>query len=370
MAIIVNSYPPRLGGLESHVIQLATELKSAGARVLVICLAEKASDTLEAGVRVIRLKMHFPIASVISFPAFGTTRRLSRLLVNEDINLVSTHTRFFPMSYVGLRAAASRRIPVIHTEHGAGFVKNPSNMIQMFSRLVDLTFGRFVLRGAAQVLAVSEQSAQFVSYLAGIDARVFPNALQMENWPRSGDSPTLNGIAFLGRLVPGKGWETVIDVAAELIKVRGFDDLVVHILGDGPDADAVIARVRLRGIEQSVQIHGHAQLEEVRDALRRSVLVNPSELAEGFQVTLLEAVAAGAQIVSYPVPSVPPLLADGGPVRLVSRESFDNLVDSVQDALRNPMPPMSRAVLEARWSWRIRSREYLALARRVTTPRQ
>ncbi|MEB0201769.1 glycosyltransferase family 4 protein [Cryobacterium sp. 5I3] len=369
VAIVVNSYPPRLGGLESHVFQLASELVKAGAHVLVVCLSTSASDTVEQGVRVVRLRMHFPIESIISFPALGTTRRLSRLLTEERISVVSTHTRFFPMSWVGVDAAVRSRIPIIHTEHGAGFVRVRSASIQFFARLVDLTLGRRALRRADRVLAVSAQSAQFVTRLSGVDSTVFPNALQLEFWPPTQKTQPPNGIAFLGRLVGGKGWETVIDVAVELITKRGFDDLVVHVLGDGPESELLRLYVQASGIASSVQIHGHAHVATIRSALERSVLVNPSELAEGFQVTLLEAVASGAQVVSYPVPSIAPLLADGGPMRQVEVDSFDALVECVADALRNPLPPMPRGTLESRWSWRVRSHEYLDIAQSVIAAR-
>ncbi|MEB0292684.1 hypothetical protein QN351_19510, partial [Cryobacterium sp. 10C2] len=82
-----------------------------------------------------------------------------------------------------------------------------------------------------------------------------------------------NGIAFLGRLVGGKGWETVIDVAVELITKRGFDDLVVHVLGDGPESELLRLYVQASGIASSVQIHGHAHVATIRSALERSVLV-------------------------------------------------------------------------------------------------
>ncbi|TFB91267.1 glycosyltransferase family 1 protein [Cryobacterium algoricola] len=359
VAIVVNSYPPRLGGLESHVFQLATALAVAGTHVTVVTLAPRESDTHEDGIRVIRLRMHWPIASVISFPGWGSGRRLARMLADEGVTVVSTHTRFFPMSWVGLRIARRNHIPVIHTEHGAGYVRSPSRLIQIASRSIDWTFGRAVLRGATRVLAVSEPVGTFVSTLAGVPSSVFYNALRLEDWPRGETGGRPAGIAFLGRLVGGKGWEIFIDVAAELILNRGFEDLAVHILGDGPDQDAVRARILSRGIERSVRLHGHAGVETIRTVLSDSVLVNPSQLAEGFQITLLEAAAAGAQIVSYPVPSTLPLLADGAPVRVVTATSLESLTDAVVDALQNPLPGMKRGVLEAHWSWRARAAEYL-----------
>jgi glycosyltransferase involved in cell wall biosynthesis len=361
VALIVNSYPPRLGGLESHVFRLANELTKLGVGVLVVCLADEASDTIESGVRVIRLRMHVPIASVISFPAWGTGRRLGRLLRTAGVTVVSTHTRFFPMSYVGMRAARRAGIPVIHTEHGAGFVNSPSFVIRVASRLVDLSMGRVVLGRANQVLAVSRPVADFVRRLANVDSIIFHNALQLDDWMPAGDRHSPAGIVYLGRIVGGKGWEEFVDLAADLIRNRGFGTLPVHILGDGPDFSALRDRIRSLGIEESVFLHGQSDVATIRTVLHGSVLVNPSRLAEGFQITLLEAAAAGAQIVSFPVPSVGPLLLDGAPIREVARGSSTGLADAVAEALLNPLPPMNAGNLEAHWSWPTRANEYLLI---------
>ena len=56
--------------------------------------------------------------------------------------MVSTHTRFFPMSFVGARAAQKAGIPYIHTEHGSNFVNNSNPIIAIGSRVVDLSLGR------------------------------------------------------------------------------------------------------------------------------------------------------------------------------------------------------------------------------------
>lgn len=141
---------------------------------------------------------------------------------------------------------------VVDTEHGAGFVKSPSRTIQLASRIVDLKFGRAVLRNATRVLAVSEPVTRFVGVLAGVKAEVFHNALRMEEWPVVAPNRALTGIAFLARLVGGKGREDFIDLAADLINEHGFDTLSVRILGDGPDLPVLKARIGSRGIEKFV----------------------------------------------------------------------------------------------------------------------
>ena len=173
IAFIVNSYPPRLGGLESHIYHLSVSLAQLGHEVFVLTISDKPGHRQEEGVDIRTDRRHFPIADIISFPALGATRAIARFLREHRIDVVSVHTRFFPMSFVGVRAAHQAGIPVIHTEHGSGFVASSSPIIAPASRAVDVTMGRYVLRHADRVLGVSEQAAAFASRLGGVHADVF-----------------------------------------------------------------------------------------------------------------------------------------------------------------------------------------------------
>ena len=115
IAFIVNSYPPRLGGLESHIYHLSVSLAQLGHEVYVLTISDKPGHRQEEGVDIRTDRRHFPIADIISFPALGATRAIARFLREHRIDVVSVHTRFFPMSFVGVRAAHQAGIPVIHT---------------------------------------------------------------------------------------------------------------------------------------------------------------------------------------------------------------------------------------------------------------
>lgn len=365
---VVNNYPPHLGGVEQHVQQLATCLVADGQKATVVTLAAQASDTLENGVRVIRLRSHFPIASVISFPGLGSGRSLAKRLTSEGITVVSTHTRFFPMSFVGIRLARKLKLPSIHTEHGAGPVKSPSPLIASAARVVDLVMGRHILRRASAVLSVSDEVAHFVADLSGRASTVFLNAINAEDWLRPGQREGQSGgpakLSYLGRLVPGKGWDTFLDLAAAVASRPEYQDVRIEVLGDGPDMAEVLARVKRYGLEAQTTVHGHANAAVIREALTGSVLVNATELAEGFQITLIEAAAVGCQIVSYPAPGITPLLADGAPVRVVPDRSPAKLLAAVFEALKDPLPAMDGNLL-SRWGWPIRAAEYRGIVEDV-----
>jgi len=364
---IVNNYAPRVGGVETHVANLARELVLAGHRATVVSLDSTTGDAMENGVRVVRLRAHLPVAGVISFPALGTGRKLARKFASDDVTIVSTHTRFFPMSIVGVMVAEKLSVPAIHTEHGAGFVQTPSKTISVLSRLVDVTLGRLVLRRARAVLAVSEEVASFVDRLSGVTAQIFHNAINIADWkPTTAEVEAAvevsRKLTFLSRIVPGKGWDEFLDVAAAIHAEPRFSDVKFEIIGDGSDMPKLRERVIELGLGGFAVIHGFAGIETIRPALRGAILVNPTRLAEGFQLTLIEAAIAGSQIVSYPAPGLSPLSASAAPVWAVAEKTTDALIRAVTEALDVPLPPFSLQAA-AQWTWASRAGEYAKIAR-------
>ncbi|MDO5496001.1 MAG: glycosyltransferase family 4 protein, partial [bacterium] len=155
IAFVVNNYPPRSGGVEFHVAALARHLTGRGHEVTVVTLAERPSVTTEDGIHVIRLRERLRIGDVLGFPPPGTARRLRQMFRARGIELVSVHTRFFPLTWLGVDAARATGIPVILTEHGSDHVSSDSRLISSAARGVDQTLGRRALKRADQVLAVS-----------------------------------------------------------------------------------------------------------------------------------------------------------------------------------------------------------------------
>ncbi len=357
VAFVVNNYPPRVGGLENHVAALARRLAENGHDVVVHTLSEtNHGASIEHGVRVVRWPELFQIGGLLGFPTPRAARAIVRA-VRADADAISVHTRFFPLTWLGV-FAAGRRIPVVHTEHGSDHVASPSRMIRWGSRLVDVTLGRWSLRRAGQVVGVSDEVVAFVARLAGVRARVFFNAIEMPV-VTAGEIEPRRHLVFVGRMVPGKGWEDFLDA------VRAQDaDVTGEVLGDGSDLPAVHARVAELGLEQRVGVRGRVPPSDVFAALAGAILVNPTRLSEGFQTTLLEALAVGARVVTYPVPGVDVLTADGAPLHVVDADP-SALAAGVRQALVDAAEAWPRERVAA-WTWPVRAREYEKLLAAVT----
>lgn len=355
VACFINNYLPRIGGVELHVHALARHLVAAGHRVTVVTLAPTAGDSVEDGIRVIRLKESTRIGDVLAFPTPPASVEIGRFLAQHDVDLVAVHTRFFPMTWLGGLAGRREHVPVVLTEHGSDYVASGPWFVRAAARLVDRTLGRYSHRHADAVLAVSEDVARFVRRLSGVEAELFYNAIEL--LPSQARPARPSELVFVGRLVAGKGWRTFLETV-DALRAQGFD---VHgtVLGCGPDEHD--AR---RLASDAVQVIGRVRPEEVAGYLSGATLVNPTTLSEGFQTTLLEALAAGGRVVSYRVPGAQALVDDGAPVTITATRDLAALVESVASVLGNPEPAYPRDKLE-KWSWDARSRQFTAIAERL-----
>lgn len=365
IAFIVNNYPPRMGGVEIHVSSLAKELVARGNEVVVFTLASRPDEVVVGGVEVVFLREYLRVGGVLGFPKILTKRHLRKQLRSRDIQVISTHTRFFPLSYLGTRLGRSLGIPVIHTEHGSDFVTSPSWLIRAASKLVDFTMGRYVLRKATKVLGVSQEVVDFVRRLSGAHADLFFNAVHL---PTKQPEPNAlsNRLVFVGRIVTGKGWQLALDVAQRIHASHAVPDFEAVFLGDGNEVTHLQELVSTIDNNGWLKVLGRVSSQEVSVWLHGSVLVNPTTLSEGFQTTLLEALANGASIVTYPVPGAELLASEGAPVSIVRTEGISEWVNTVGGELHSRSRPVSRHFLES-WAWPRRAAQYEVICRDVLT---
>ncbi len=356
---VVNNYPPHLGGVQLHVQHLARGLVEQGAQASVVTLERRASGVEEddAGVRVIRLPSRFPVGEILSFPLLSTASRVEQWARVNGVTAISTHTRFFPMSALGVGIARRLRIPSIHTEHGSDFVRTGTVVLDVAARAYDLMIGRQTLRRATRILAVSKQSGDFVARLSGRPAETFHNAIELSRFLAVRDhghaSPRL---VFVGRLVPGKGWKEVLDVYRQLLPE--FPELELDFVGDGPQMEA--ARRARRDLPRA-RVQGRVDPDQVPRFLAGAVLINPTTLSEGFQTVLIEALAAGGQVVTYDVPGARELRELGPQTEIVGR-SLAALTQATRRALVSDCQPLAASDL-APWDWARQTTRYAQIVR-------
>ena len=176
--------------------------------------------------------------------------------------------------------------------------------------------------------------------------------------------------AFVGRLVPYKGADIMIEAASEFVK-KG--QLRLHVVGDGPQMQELVRLVDRLKLAACVTFHGWLSHVEAQALLRTcDVMILPSIREFGGGV-VIEAMAQG----------VTPIVADyGGPSELVDAstgikvafEDRASLINGVRDAIRHVvespdlLPVLGRAAREkvaANLTWQAKARQILEVYQAV-----
>jgi glycosyltransferase involved in cell wall biosynthesis len=353
---VVNNYPPSQGGVQTHVASLAESLASVGNSCIVVTIGSPSNDQMINGVRVVTIAGYLRVGNVLSFPRLGTAKTLRSLISDEEIDCVSVHTRFFPMTWLGVDAAKEEGCVSILTEHGSGFVKGIPFLIKLLSWAVDVSLGRRALRRATLRLAISSSAQNFVRQLSGMESTVFHNAILTHTWIPN-RFVAHSRLIFIGRIVNGKGWKDAVNV---FNAIAAEDPLLeLEIFGSGPEMGKMVSAVAQSPFSQRMHIRGPQPSALVARALAGSVLLNPTMLAEGFQTTLIEAFVSGARVVTYPTPGIVELKNSGASIWVA--DDVGTLVECTRLALASPsIRPSDREILT--WDWSLRSAQFAEIA--------
>lgn len=274
------------------------------------------------------------------------------------LRLEYLHHGNYPILGVMLAACLQRkRISYVHV-YGATY---PAVRALVANRLLGIrfslsTFVDFDYVTPYHMLAPKVQAARFVvtctEYCRRQLSRRFPEAASKlrvlhhalrhdyaEGKPfraRDGSSR----LVYVGRFVPKKGLETLIEACA-ILRARGVET-TCHLYGKGetqPELARLIARHHLEPIVRFEGVIPNEALYQVMN--QDDVFVSPSRYMadgerDGIPVTLLEAMAAGITVVSTPVSGIPELVTDGVNGYLVPENDPAALAERLESLIRVP----------------------------------
>src|SRR5205814_447442 len=121
-------------------------------------------------------------------------------------------------------------------------------------------------------------------------------------------------------------------------------DVVLVVLGEGPERSSLSTLARERGVESRVFLPG--RVPDVTAWLRRADVYAQPARWEGFGLAVLEAMLAGLPVVATNVSSLPELVRDAG--ILVSPDDPSALATAVNSLLADPADFGERGLARAR----------------------
>jgi glycosyltransferase involved in cell wall biosynthesis len=207
---------------------------------------------------------------------------------------------------------------------------------------------------AAAVAVVAQRLASALEPVAnGRTIAVLPDGVDLERF-RPGDRDAARRalgldrsarlVGYVGRLVPGKGIETLVEALPELDGVR------LALVGGGPLAEPMIARARALGVAELLTVAGEVAHDDVPLWMQAADVIALPSVAEGFPNSVREALACGRPVVATPVGDLPRVLTpEVG--RLVPVGDRAALVRALDEALATTWDPSAIRARVATMSW-------------------
>jgi glycosyltransferase involved in cell wall biosynthesis len=336
------------GGQNVHVEALSRALARAGHDVTVYTRRDSADlpDQVRTADGVVVDHLHAgppePLPKDDLLPVLGelSTSLFARLAAAPP-DLV--HAHFWMSGLAALAATRELDVPVVQTFHALGVTKRRFQGRQDTSPPVRIRMERALARDVERIVATSTDEVSELLRIGAVRNRitVVPSGVDIEQFgpdgpvAEKGHRPRL---LCIGRLVPRKGFDTVIRALAAV------PDAELVIAG-GPDADGLAAdpeAARLTrlaqqfGVADRVRLVGAVARPDVPALLRSADLVVCTPWYEPFGIVPLEAMACGVPVVATAVGGFLDTVVDGATGRLVPPRAPDRLAAAIRKLLAEP----------------------------------
>jgi len=325
------------GGMNVYVVALARQLALRGTQVEVFTRATSSASPPHAAIA-----EGVTVRSIVAGPFEGLakedlpaqlcamTRGLMRVEASQERGYFDlVHSHYWLSGQVGSLAAERWGVPLVHSMHTMGKVKNAAladgdtpepaarligeeQVVELADRLVANTTAE-----ARQLVSLYDAAPERVAVVPpGVDLEVFSPGSRAGARARLGVDPDAELLVFAGRIQPLKGPEVLLRAAALLRQSPGVSRLQVAVIG-GPSGSGLAHPLALQklaaalGIADQVRFIAPLTQPELADWYRAADLAVVPSYNESFGLVALEAQACGTPVVAANVGGLPTAVADG-----------------------------------------------------------
>lgn len=295
--IVVHHYPPHITGVGMVAYNQAKHLVSLGYKVTIVTssTAENEKSSIVDGVNVIRINaLNFTETKWGSpFPIFSPRVITTLIRTVKEADVVHVHDAFYISSFVGTLCAWWYKKPVVLTQHVA-MIAHPSKIVMAIEKIVYATTGALICYLSNSICLYNDRVREFILekgvskskiklMLNSVDTELFHPVNEEEKnlqKVKFGLNLEKKAVLFVGRLVPKKGFDKLLQAKSPLYQLvfAGCDCV------NRNDKDLVFlgkfSQKELAGVYQAADI-----------------FVLPSE-SEGFPLSVQEAMASGLPVIT------------------------------------------------------------------------
>lgn len=308
VALLSDCYPPRTGGIESQVSDLAAQLVKAGHEVEVFTATAGADGSSAGaieqlgGVRVHR--MSTPLTGGLPVNPFAPPE-VRRRLAAGGFDVAHVH--------LGVVSPFAWDMADVTTDLGLPTALTWHCVLDRAARPLGPMVRRWAQRGAV-LSAVSGFAAEGVHRAAkGEPVAVLPNGIDPGAWPVGGLRRVQRPVRVVtaSRLAPRKRVGALLKIAARAQERLGPGAMTLDVYGDGSLRPWLEARVDALGLGDVVALRGRVGRDDLARAWAGAdVYLSPTRL-EAFGIAALEARTVGLPVIARGDSGVREVVTDG-----------------------------------------------------------
>jgi glycosyltransferase involved in cell wall biosynthesis len=349
-------YPPHIGGVENHVMELTKALirKDNDLQVLTSNIPKNGyNDCIK-----FKAKEIFPHYVPLIFG-------LSKIKF-MDADIFHSHC---PPPFFSKAICKANKKPHVITYHfdikipkKAGNIRIPMWLGECVERYYAQHYALKVLDDCDAIIVTGKSYAETSPILHeflfkchvipnGIDIRKFDAAIRTLNVRRA------KNVLFVGRLVLPKGVDYLIRAMPAVLK--GVPEAKLVIVGEGEEQKNLAVLVKNLALEDKVEFRGYVKFKElVKSYLEASVFVLPSfTRLENFGIVMLEAMACRTPVIASDIPGVKENITKDNGLLFPPRD-VDSLADSIitiisDDEKVKRMGEAGRKLVEEKYDWNV-----------------
>ncbi|WP_180969075.1 glycosyltransferase family 4 protein [Microbacterium aurantiacum] len=295
IALISSSFAPHVGGVETHVAQVAIELHARGHAVEVWTVDRGMWSSRSFPVPVRYLPTPLPARSLDGL--FHTVWSVPRAWREWR----RTHARFRPdvlsvqcFGPNGIYASALHRVfatPLVVSSHGEtlGDDNGVYARSALLRRSLRTAVGQASAVTAPSTYVLDDLSARFG--LAG--GTVVPNGVDLSIGIVDPELPRQRLVLAVGRLGRMKGFDLLIEAFAR----AELDGVRLEIIGDGPERVRLQQQIVALGLTEAITLVGEKDAAAVARRIGDAAVVAVPSRSESFGIVALEAWRGGSALV-------------------------------------------------------------------------
>ncbi|NLJ81111.1 MAG: glycosyltransferase family 4 protein [Firmicutes bacterium] len=277
------------------------------------------------------------LADGLSFSQdYAAARRLRRILKREKAQIVHAH---------GLKAALITA-SALRFFRSCRFLFTAHNVLpqgkSVFGRCGYSLIQRWMLNGMDTIISVSEAvrsqivrhvpAAKVVTIHNGIASHRFQGHSPLESRRLQNLPEQAQVVGTVARLIPGKGINTLLESVSLVSKIVPALRLVV--VGDGPERERLEKYSRGLGLEKRINFLGWR--EDVPQLMAAWDCFALPSLNEGFNLSVLEAMASKLPVVVSNLPSLREAVVPGRSGFLISPGNAPELAAALLQLFKEP----------------------------------